>query len=44
MLFPKSNCAYIPHMKSVGPRVCLTIVALLACFGPDMKSEVGVVI
>ena len=44
MLLPKSNCAYIPYIKSVAPRVYLAKVPLLACFEPDMKTEVVVVI
>ena len=44
MLLPKSSCVYIPHIKSVAPRVCLAKVPILSSFGPDMKTEVGVVI
>ena len=44
MLLPKSSCVYIPYIKSVAPRVCLAKVLFLASFGPDMKTEVGVVI
>ena len=44
MLLSKSSCACIPHIKSVAPRVCLAKVPFLAIFGPDMKTEMGVVI
>ena len=43
MLFPKSNCVYIPYIKSVTPKVCLAKL-FLASFGPEMKTVVGVVI
>ena len=43
MFLPKSSCVYIPYVKSVAPRVCLAKVPFLASFGPDMKTEVGVV-
>ena len=39
-----SVTVYIPYTKSVIPRVCLVKVPFLASFGPDMKTEVGVVI
>ena len=44
MLLPKSSCVYIPYIKSVAPWVCLAEVPFLASFGPNMKTEVGVVI
>ena len=44
MLLPKSSCVYIPYIKSVTQRFCLAKVTFLASFGPDMKTEVGVVI
>ena len=44
MLLPKSICVCIPCFKSVAPRVCMTKVLFLAFFGPDMNTEMGVVI
>ena len=44
MLLPKSGGVCIPYIKPVAPRICLTKVPCLASFGPDMKTEVGVVI
>ena len=44
MLLPKSSRVFIPCFKSVSPRVCLVKVQFLAFFGPDMKTEMGVVI
>ena len=44
MLLPKSSCVYMPHIKSVVPRVCLAKVPFLDSFGPDTERKVGVVI
>ena len=44
MLIPKSSYVYIPYIKSVVSRVCLAKVPFLASFGPDMKTEVGMVL
>ena len=44
LLLPKSSCVCIPCFKSVTPRVCLAKVPFLIFFGPDMKTEMGVVI
>ena len=45
MLLPKSICICIPRFKSDDPRVCMAKVKLLAFFfGPDMNTEMGVVI
>ena len=44
MLLPKLICVCIPCFKSVAPRVCLAKVPFLAFFGPDMNTEMGVVI
>ena len=41
MLFPKSICVCF---KYVAPRVCMAKVSFLAFFGPDMNTEMGVVI
>ena len=49
MLLPESNCAYIQSevvciqcFKSIAPWVCL--YHFWPFFGPDMKTEMGVVI
>ena len=44
MFLPKSSCVYILYVKSVAPSVCLAKVPFWASFGPDMKTEMGVVI
>ena len=44
MLLPKSSCVCIPCIKSVAPRVCMAKVPFLAFFGPNMNTEMGVVI
>ena len=46
MLLPKPNSVCIPCLcfKSVAPRVSLAKVSFLAFFGPDMKTEIDVVI
>ena len=47
LLLPKSSCVCIPYIKSVAPRGCLVKVPFLAFFfffGPDIKTEMGVVI
>ena len=44
MLLPKSSCVRIPRIKSVAPWVCLVKVPFfLPFFGPDMKTDVGVI-
>ena len=40
---PKVKLCSIPCIKSVALRVCLAKVPFLAFFGPDMKTEMGVV-
>ena len=44
MLLPKSSCVCIQCIKCVTPWVCLAKVSFLAFFGPDMKTEMGVII
>ena len=44
MLFPKSVCVCILCFKSVPPRLCPAKVPFLAYFGPDVNTEMGVVI
>ena len=44
MLLTKSSCVCIRYIKSVAPRVCLVKVPFLAFFGPDIITEMGVVI
>ena len=44
MLPPKSICICIPCIKFVAPRVCLAKVQFLVFWGPDMKTEMGVII
>ena len=44
MLLPKSICECIPCFKSVAPRVCMAQVPFLAFFGPEMNTEMGVVL
>ena len=44
MLFPKSSCVYIPCIKSIAPRICMAKIPFLAFLGPDMSTEMGVVI
>ena len=44
MLLSKSSCVCIPCFKSVAPKVCLAKAPFLAFFGPDMNTEMGVVI
>ena len=44
MLLTKFSCVCIQCIKFVAPRVCLVKVPFLASFGPDTKTEVGVVI
>ena len=44
MSLPKSSCICIPYIKSVAPKVCLAKVPFLAFFGPNMKTEMDVVI
>ena len=41
---PKFKLRVHTMFKSVTPRVCLAKVPFLASFGPDMKTEMGVVI
>ena len=48
MSLPKSIYVRIPCIKSVAPKVCMAKVPFLALFffffGPDMSTEMGVVI
>ena len=44
MLLSKSSCVCIPCIKSVAPRVCLAEVTFLAFFGPDIITQMGVII
>ena len=44
MLLSKSSCVCIPCFKSVAPKVHLAKVPFLALFGPDMKTEMGMII
>ena len=41
---PKVICVCIPCFKSIAPRVCMAKVQFLEFFGPDMNTEMGVVI
>ena len=43
MLHPKLNCVCILCFKSVAPSVCLVEIPFVAFFGPDIKTEMGVV-
>ena len=44
MSFLKSSCACTRCFISVAPRVCPAKVPFLSIFGPNMKTEIGVVI
>ena len=44
MLLPKSSRVCIPCFKSVATRIYLVKVPFLAFLGPDMETEMGVVI
>ena len=44
MSLPQSSCVCIPCFNLVAPRVCLVKVPFWPIFGPDMKTEMGVVI
>ena len=44
MLLPKSSCVCIQCFKSVAPKICMAEVPFLAMFGPDVNTEMGVVI
>ena len=44
MLLTKSSYVYIPYIKSGVINVCLAKVPFLASFGPDVKTEVSMVI
>ena len=43
-ILAKSSCVCIPCFKSVAPRICLVKVPFLAFLGPDMETEMSVVI
>ena len=44
MLFTKLICVYILCLKSATPRICMVKEPFLAYFGPDINTEMGVVI
>ena len=44
MLLSKSSCVCIPCFESVAPKVCLAKVPFFPFFGPDMNTEMSVVI